>query len=81
MGFVQNNLVNFTGIISLLNIFANYFEEKEDGFILGVSSVAGDRGRKSNYIYGSAKAAMTAYLSGLRNRLSSKNVHVMTVMR
>ena len=70
---------NFTGIVSLLNIFANYFEEKEDGFILAVSSVAGDRGRKSNYTYGSAKAALNAYLSGLRNRLSSKNIHVMTV--
>mgnify|MGYP002858936236 CR=1 FL=1 len=71
---------NFTGIVSLLNIFANYFEEKEDGFIVAVSSVAGDRGRKSNYTYGSAKAALTTYLSGLRNRLSSKNVHVMTVI-
>ena len=70
---------NFTGIVSLLNIFANYFEEKEDGFIVAVSSVAGDRGRKSNYTYGSAKAALTTYLSGLRNRLSPKNVHVMTV--
>ncbi len=71
---------NFTGIVSLLNIFANYFEEKEDGFIVAVSSVAGDRGRKSNYTYGSAKAALTTYLSGLRNRLASKNVHVMTVI-
>ncbi|SVC45823.1 uncharacterized protein METZ01_LOCUS298677 [marine metagenome] len=70
---------NFTGIVSLLNIFANYFEEKEEGFIVAVSSVAGDRGRKSNYTYGSAKAALTTYLSGLRNRLSSKNVHIMTV--
>ena len=71
---------NFTGIVSLLNIFANYFEEKEDGFIVAVSSVAGDRGRKRNYTYGSAKAALTTYLSGLRNRLSPKNVHVMTVI-
>ena len=71
---------NFTGIVSLLNIFANYFEEKEDGFIVAVSSVAGDRGRKINYTYGSAKAALTTYLSGLRNRLSSKNIHVMTVI-
>jgi short-subunit dehydrogenase len=70
---------NFTGIVSLLNIFANYFEEKDDGFIVAVSSVAGDRGRKSNYTYGSAKAALTTYLSGLRNRLSPKNVRVMTV--
>ena len=71
---------NFTGIVSVLNIFANYFEEKEDGFIVAVSSVAGDRGRKNNYTYGSAKAALTTYLSGLRNRLASKDVHVMTVI-
>ncbi len=70
---------NFTAIVSILNYFANYFEEKEDGFIVGISSVAGDRGRKNNYIYGSAKAALTTYLSGLRNRLATKNVHVMTV--
>jgi len=70
---------NFTGIVSLLNIFANYYEERGEGFIFGVSSVAGDRGRKSNYMYGASKAAFTVYLSGLRNRLGSKNIHVMTV--
>lgn len=47
--------------------------------IIGVSSVAGDRGRKSNYFYGSAKAGYTAYLSGLRNRLFSYGIHVLTV--
>jgi len=71
---------NFTGIVSLLNIFANHFEEKEDGFIVAVSSVAGDRGRKRNYTYGSAKAALTTYLSGLRNRLADKNINVLTVI-
>ena len=78
---VSKNIIdsNFTGIVSFINIFSNYFEEKEKGFIIGVSSVAGDRGRKINYTYGSAKAALTTYLSGLRNRLSSKNIHVMTV--
>jgi len=70
---------NFTGLVSLLEIIANNFEKRKSGFIVGVSSVAGDRGRKSNYLYGSAKAAFTAYLSGLRNRLFSANVHVMTV--
>lgn len=70
---------NYTGIVSLLNIIANDFEERSSGFIVGLSSVAGDRGRKSNYIYGSAKAGFTAYLSGLRNRLTGSNVHVMTV--
>lgn len=71
--------VNYTGAVSLLNIVANDMEKRGAGFIIGVSSVAGDRGRKANYIYGSAKAAFTAYLSGLRNRLFSHGVHVLTV--
>lgn len=70
---------NYTGVVSLLNIIANDFEKRKKGFIIGISSVAGDRGRKSNYVYGSAKAALTAYLSGLRNRLYEANVHVLTV--
>jgi len=70
---------NYTGIVSILNIIANDFEHRKSGFIVGISSVAGDRGRKSNYIYGSAKAALSTYLSGLRNRLYDSKVHVMTV--
>lgn len=70
---------NYTGVVSLLNIIADDFELRKSGFIIGISSVAGDRGRKSNYTYGSAKAALTAYLSGLRNRLCDSQVHVMTV--
>ena len=70
---------NFTGVVSLLNIIAHDFENRRSGFIIGISSVAGDRGRKSNYTYGSAKAALSAYLSGLRNRLYESNVQVMTV--
>lgn len=70
---------NYTGLVSLLNIIANDFEQGKSGFIVGISSVAGDRGRKSNYIYGSAKAALTAYLSGLRNRLHDTQVQVLTV--
>ena len=70
---------NYTGVVSLFNIIANDFEKRKSGFIVGISSVAGDRGRKSNYIYGSAKAAFTAYLSGLRNRLYDAQVHVLTV--
>jgi hypothetical protein len=62
-----------------LNIIANDFEQRRSGVIIGVSSVAGDRGRGSNYMYGSAKAGFTAYLSGLRNRLAKSNVHVITV--
>lgn len=70
---------NYTGVVSLLNIIADDFEKRKNGFIVGISSVAGDRGRKSNYFYGSAKAALTAHLSGLRNRLYKSQVHVMTV--
>ncbi len=70
---------NYAGLVSLFEIIAADFEKRKSGFIVGVSSVAGDRGRKSNYLYGSAKAGFTAYLSGLRNRLFSSNVHVMTV--
>ena len=71
--------VNYTGAVSILNIIANDFEKERRGFIVGVSSVAGDRGRKANYIYGSAKAAFSTYLSGLRNRLFESGVSVLTV--
>lgn len=70
---------NYTGAVSILNIVANDFEQRKAGVIAGISSVAGDRGRMSNYLYGSAKAGFTAYLSGLRNRLFFSNVHVLTV--
>jgi len=70
---------NYTGIVSLLNIISADFAKRGAGFIIGISSVAGDRGRKANYMYGSAKAAFTAYLSGLRNRLYVYKVHVLTV--
>ncbi len=69
---------NFAGPMSILNIAADRYERVGRGFIVGVSSVAGDRGRKANYIYGAAKAAFTVYLSGLRNRLAAKNVQVLT---
>ena len=70
---------NYTGAVSILTIIANDFEQRKSGTIIGISSVAGDRGRQSNYLYGSAKAALTTYLSGLRNRLARSNVHVVTV--
>lgn len=70
---------NFTGAVSILNIIATDFQQRGSGAIVGISSVAGERGRQSNFIYGSAKAAFTAYLSGLRNRLAKGNVHVVTV--
>ena len=70
---------NYTGAVSILNIVANDMAARRSGTIVGISSVAGDRGRQSNYIYGSAKAGFTAYLSGLRNRLYRSGVHVVTV--
>jgi short-subunit dehydrogenase len=62
-----------------LSILANYFEKRGEGTLAAISSVAGDRGRQSNYVYGTAKAAVNAYLQGLRNRLYSKGVHVLTI--
>lgn len=70
---------NFTGLVSILNIISNDFERKGTGVIVGISSVAGDRGRGSNYIYGSSKSAFTTYLSGLRNRLHASGVKVITI--
>ncbi|WP_010142078.1 SDR family oxidoreductase [Oceanicola sp. S124] len=70
---------NFEGPASVLGHVANRFAAEGEGVIVGISSVAGDRGRGSNYIYGSAKAGFTAYLAGLRNRLAGEGVHVLTV--
>lgn len=70
---------NYTGAVSILEIIAADFEQRGAGTIIGISSVAGDRGRQSNYIYGSAKAALATYLSGLKNRLTKADVQVITV--
>lgn len=70
---------NFTGCVSALNILANHFELRRTGFICAISSVAGDRGRQSNYLYGAAKAGLSVYLQGLRNRLFPAGVKVITV--
>lgn len=71
--------VNYAKLVPVINYFAHKFESRRSGTIIGLSSVAGDRGRQSNFIYGSAKAAFTAYLSGLRNYLFDKKVHVITI--
>ena len=71
---------NFEGPANILSEIANLFEKRSYGTIVGISSVAGERGRASNYIYGSAKAGFTAFLSGLRNRLYKSNVNVITVL-
>jgi decaprenylphospho-beta-D-erythro-pentofuranosid-2-ulose 2-reductase len=70
---------NFTGAASILSCCANYFEPLKRGFIIGISSVAGDRGRQSNYVYGAAKGALSLYLQGLRNRLYASGVRVITI--
>jgi short-subunit dehydrogenase len=70
---------NYTGCAHILGIAANAMEKAGRGSIIGISSVAGDRGRASNYLYGSAKAGFTAFLSGLRNRLHKSGVQVLTV--
>lgn len=71
--------VNYAKLIPVLNFFAQKMERQRAGTMIVLSSVAGERGRQSNFIYGSAKAGLTAYLSGLRNYLFSRKVHVMTV--
>ena len=71
--------VNYTGPVLMINQILNHFQDFKNGFIIGVSSVAGERGRQKNYIYGSAKASFTTYLSGMRQRLRNEDIHVMTV--
>lgn len=71
--------INCNSIISLSTLAANYMEQQGFGTIAVISSVAGERGRKSNYIYGSAKGAVSLFLQGLRNRMYSKNVNVLTL--
>ena len=70
---------NYIGCANILSIAANDMEARKSGSIIGISSVAGERGRASNYFYGSAKAGFTAFLSGLRNRMAFHGLHVMTV--
>ena len=77
--FLRTLNVNFVGAANITNIIAQDFMKKKAGTIIGISSVAGERGRQSNYIYGASKAGFSVYLDGLRNRLSLHNVHVMTV--
>lgn len=77
---VQVMRSNFEGPASILAVLANRFAQRGSGTLIGISSVAGERGRAKNYVYGSAKAGFTAFLSGLRNRLASEGVAVITVL-
>lgn len=71
---------NFLSAVSLLTPLANFFEAQRHGTIAVITSVAGERGRKSNYIYGSAKGALALFLQGLRNRLYASGVSVVTII-
>lgn len=75
----RNLDVNLLSPISILTLAANKLEAQGKGVIAAISSVAGDRGRQSNYIYGTAKGGLTIFLQGLRNRLAGKGVHVLTI--
>jgi NAD(P)-dependent dehydrogenase (short-subunit alcohol dehydrogenase family) len=70
---------SFTSAAMVLAAAAQALEDRSGAFLVAISSVAGDRGRQSNYTYGAAKAGLTAYLAGLRNRLHPRNVTVLTV--
>jgi decaprenylphospho-beta-D-erythro-pentofuranosid-2-ulose 2-reductase len=70
---------NFISAVSLLTWLGNYFQAQRGGTLAVVSSVAGDRGRKSNYVYGASKAALNVFLEGLRNRIDRDGVQVLTI--
>jgi short-subunit dehydrogenase len=70
---------NFISATSLITWLANYFENAHKGTLAVVSSVAGDRGRKSNYVYGTSKGALNIFLDGVRNRIDRSGAHVLTI--
>jgi short-subunit dehydrogenase len=70
---------NFTAAVSVLTIVAGHFESQQSGFIVVIGSVAGDRGRARNYVYGSAKGALALFVQGLRGRLARTQVRITTI--
>lgn len=70
---------NFLSAASLITVLANYFEARESGVLAVISSIAGDRGRQSNYVYGASKGALSIFLAGVRNRLYRHGVQVLTI--
>lgn len=77
---IQVMRTNYEGPASIMAELANRFAARGSGTLVGISSVAGERGRATNYVYGSAKAGFTAFLAGLRNRLARQGIHVVTVL-
>lgn len=71
--------VNLLGAVAWLDLAAPYFEAQRSGTIVGISSIAGERGRRGNPVYCTTKAALTTYLESLRNRLSRYGVNVVTI--
>lgn len=76
---LQQLQTNALSVIALLTVLAGHFEAQRHGCIAVIGSVAGDRGRQSNYIYGTAKGALSIFLQGLRNRLQKSDVQVLTI--
>lgn len=72
-------VTNFISAASLITWLANYFENAHQGTLAVISSVAGDRGRKSNYVYGASKAALNVFVDGVRNRIDRAGVQVLTI--
>lgn len=70
---------NFLSAVSLITWLANYFEHTRQGTLAVISSVAGDRGRRSNYVYGASKGALSIFLDGVRSRLDPAGVQVLTI--
>ena len=71
--------INGVGTLSLLTILANRLEQQKKGTLAVITSVAGDRGRQSNYVYGSAKSLVSVFLQGLRNRLHRRGINVLDI--
>jgi short-subunit dehydrogenase len=76
---LQELQVNFVSATAILTLFAADLEQRRNGCLAVITSVAGDRGRRSNYVYGSAKGALSLFLQGLRSRLHPAGVRVITI--
>jgi len=66
-------------VIAMASVAANYFEQQNYGTLAVISSVAGDRGRQSNYVYGAAKGTISLFMQGLRNRFGKTDIKIITI--